>query len=140
MKIFILLLVNLFSTINMHTHTEQARRLDLALGLTILGETYPHTLDSLGMCVFCTKLVNTHHGICMNKVPHYSTCVYDASKLFSRLIGECDAVTITCKTEDHNDWSIKFNNQEIQATTLVEAMWKATAKYFNMDMTEILEA
>ena len=75
----------------------------------------------------------------MTKVPHYSTSVHDASKLFSRLVAECSSVTITCNTVDHDSWTISFNDEKIESKTLAEGMWKATAKYFNMDMTEILE-
>jgi hypothetical protein len=122
-----------------HNEHEKERKLDVALGLTLLGETYPHTLDSLGMCGYCARIIPSNHGICMSKVPHYSTSVYDASKLFTKLVSACEVVTIICETEDHDKWVIKFNNNEIIANTLVEAMWKATAKYFDMDMTEILE-
>lgn len=125
--------------IDMHSNKEKERKLDVALGLTILGETYPHDLDELGICRYCTKINTNGHGICMVKVPHYSTQVADASKVFSRLINACNAVTIVCESEDKQHWMVKFEDQTVKGSSLAEVMWKSTAIYFNTDMTEILE-
>jgi hypothetical protein len=119
----------------MHEHTRD-RKIDAALGLTILGETYQHEEDELGICRICLKVINNHHGICISKVPHYSTDIKDTSKIFCKLLDKCQCIKIIC--EDTTNWKISFNDDSVTGTSLVEVMWKAVTKFYNLNMEEMI--
>lgn len=112
------------------------RRIDAALGLTILGEVYQHELDGLGMCILCSKIVNGNkHTICWSKVPYYSTNIKDTSRIFAKLLDKCQKINIT---NEDNVWIIRFNDDYVLADSLVEAMWKSVMKLYDLNMEEMI--